>query len=944
MQQREIWLIASIALHSASATAEELSSTSSLAATATTSAPTPALVVTESPPTGIQGQVTDAKTGEVLIEATVKVIKGASSQALTDVDGNYVLELPPGSYELRVYYDVYKPRRVTDVVVEAGKLKRIDVQLSADEGAIEEVVVEARANKKKAAAVLKERQRAVEVSDAISAEEVGKTPDSSAAAAVKRVVGATVRDSRYVQIRGLGDRYTPTLLNGVPLPSLEPDEYAVPLDILPTGLLSSMSIAKTHRADLPGAFAGGALQLSTNDYPAKLESNLRISGGLSSSSSFRERPSYSGGSLDFFGFDAGQRALPAAVPRDRALSAANGAMTTAQVDQVAGSFNSDWGTVGRSTRPALGIAGSVGNTISLGAQKLGFLLSASFANDEGYADTHIQSVRNDAAPGEAAKIVAVDDIRNQRGTQAATLGLLANGGLELSRTDRIGLFLMYAHNGESRTFSRTGSVESADNPISAAHLEFVSRGLLFSQLTGEHRFTAANNLQLDWQANFSLTARSEPDTRDVLYEETRPGTFRFVNQSGSGERFFGELSDRGIGGSAQLSLPLGMVTAAIGGSVDTKLRNFSARRFRISPVSGTDPSILFLPAEQLFGPDHLGKDMRLDERTSRGDAYDGSLTIVGGFASAELAPLDELRVIAGLRYETATQKITAGSIFATDNSETPAVDRTEGALLPSLNVVYALSKEMNLRASYSYTLARPMFRELAPFLYRDYSRRRNITGQPKLVETRIHNQDLRWEWFFGETEVLSASVFAKELSNPIERIIVGSAQGDLTFSNAQGALMFGAELEARSSLRFLTEALSDFRVGMNLALIWSDVDLGAERGSTTNQTRALQGQAPYIANVSLGWAKEAWGVDATVLFNVIGPRISEVGYDGLLDVYERPFPRLDFVVSKRLGESFKAKLALTNLLNQSEVYQMAEVEMFHWDRGVAGSLALEWTP
>lgn len=895
---------------------------------------------------GLFGRVTDAKNGEALIEATVKVVKGGKGQAMTDVEGEYTLALPPGTYELRVFYEVYKPQRL-EVVVPQGAPRRLDVALGADAGAIQEVVVEAKVDKRREGVALEQRKQAAVVQDTLSAQEVSRAGDSSAATAVRRVVGTTIRDGRYVEIRGLGDRYTPTLMNGVPLPSLDPDNPSAPLDILPSSVLSSLNVVKTHRSELPGEFAGGALMLSTNDFPRQLEARVRLTGGLNSVSSFVSAWGGRGGGLDYLGFDDGSRALPSGVPTDKAMTALNGGMTREEVLAAGRTFANTWGGGTSALGPNGGLSGSLGTTFDLGGgKKLGLLGSLSFSNQQTYADITLQNTNNTAAPGQSSLIEPLGPaLRNERRESSAMLGGMLTGGLELGRNDSVNLVALYAHHGVDRSFLQTGFSESLMEDLRRTRSQLIERSLLFTQLTGEHRLPKVGNLKLSWQGNLSLTGNDEPDTRDVTYRLPNPDRQVFVNQTGSGERYWLTLGDRTFGASAKAELPLGDHKVWVGGFFQRQGRNFGLRRFRYNQVPSVSPAALAQAPELLFAADNLGTVMTLDERTLANDAYDASRTIIAGHVGAEWVPLDALKVVAGLRVEAANQTVTSGSRYSVDSNVPAPVDRSELGLLPSLNASWALDRETNLRLGYSLTLARPFLRELAPFAYFDYTRRRTTSGNPNLIETRIHNLDLRWEWFLGDNELLAASVFGKYFREPIERVILGSAQGEVGFQNAEAALLGGTELEARIGLGRFTDALADFRVGANLALIASQVTLSAANlGSTTSKERALQGQAPYIVNVSAGWGRKDWGTDVNVLLNVVGPRISEVGFDGLLDVYQQPVPLLDVSVSQRLVDTLSIRLAMLNLLDAVDVDKMATVETYRFRRGVSGTLALEWVP
>jgi hypothetical protein len=891
--------------------------------------------------TGATGTILDAKTKEPLIEATIKVVRGGEGSALTDLDGRYVLELPPGTYELRAYYELYRPRRVTEVVIREGELTPIEIELETDAETVEEVVVEARADTRKEAAVLQERRRAAAVSDAISAQEISRTPDSGANEAVKRVVAATVVDGRYVLVRGLGGRYGSTLLNGVTLPSPDPDEQAVPLDLFPSSLLANLTIAKTYEAHLPGTFGGGALLLETNSYPSQRELRVKLGTGFDSASTFKSRLASPGGGLTFLGLDDGGSSLPDLVPDDQPLSdRAPGRLSATEVEAISESFANRWEAARSTARPGLSLGASLGDTLSLGSKRFGYLASLSLGSK-----TTVRSSEVGRASLEGGE-VRYDQplVPSEVGTESAVLGGLVNASLELGPRDELSLFSLYTRASDHSAQEVSGYNRNANQVLRTQHLEIVTRSLLFAQLGGRHRFDDLSKLEARWQANGSITQRSQPDTREITYADLGSGTYRF--QQESAERFFSELEDHGYGGGLALALPLEGVKLEIGGSLQGSDRTFDARRFVMKLTGSMDAELLSHSPEELFSEENIAPGrFLLREQTKSADAYEAQLLVSAGYASVDLSALEPLRVSAGLRYEVAAQTVDAGSRFSTDNNKVPSVDRTDASAIPSVNVAYAIDSAMNLRAGYSYTVARPTFRELAAFSYYDFVRRRSISGNPSLLETRIHAADLRWERFIGDEGVLAATVFGKRFEDPIERIIANESNQDLTFRNALAATAIGLELEARMGLGFIEEALESFKLGANLGLISSEIAFDPElRSSQTSQKRPLQGQSPYVVNLGLTWAPRDLGTSATILFNVYGRRIKDVGSGGLPDVYELPFHKLDVTIAQDLGAGFSLKLAGQNLLNQTVVERQGPLTIFRYRPGVAGTATLEWSP
>jgi hypothetical protein len=887
---------------------------------------------------GICGIVVQARTREPLIEAQVRVVKGGAGTVHTDVDGRYTLPLPPGEYDVRAFYELHQPRRVAGITVRQGECTAVDLALAADAEAVEEVVVEARPDARREAAILAERKKAVSVSDAVSAQEISRTPDSSASDAVKRVVSVTVLDGKRVFLRGLGGRYSAVLLDGVPLPSPDADEHTVPLDLFPTSLLANLTVLKTYTPDLPGGFAGGALQIETTPYPTAFEAKLKLTGAGDSAATFQDVSSHRGGSLDFLGFDDGGRSLPGAVPTSGpVLGGYPGNLSPEEMERIGESFENNWARRTRSSPPNLGFTATVGDTLSIGDRTGGYVATVGYG------------VKQSARAGQVGKVKrGVGEVLEQRellsSTQAgssANLAALVHGGIDLSRGHRLSLLTLYTHTGESQTSSAYGYSDADAQVIDTSRFQFTSRGLLFGQLSGRHELPV-RALELAWQANASLTTRDEPDTRDAVHYELPDGRL-FKNGPGSGTRFFSQLRDLAGGAGAHLTLPLGASSIRGGLTVQGSSRRFEARRFRFRVVDGADPEVLRLPMEEMLAPAHIGPDFRLEEETLEADAYDASLAVYAGYLVGDWAATSRLRVAAGVRWEAALQELTPGSEFATEGTAAPGgTDRRDGDLLPAVNATLALRPDMNLRGAYSFTLGRPQFRELAPFIYFDFSRRRSVTGNPDLETTRIHNLDARWEWFTGEDEVLAASLFYKRFESPIELAVVSAAQGDLEYVNAPEATALGAELEARIPLGRLAAPLRPFRVAANVALIHSVVDFGGREGLQTNDRRPMQGQSPFVVNAALTWAAP-FRTELTVLYNVNGRRITEVGFDRLPDTYEQPFHRVDLTLSGNLAPGWQLRAAVTNLLDDEVVLKQDDLVVLRYRPGLAASVALEWS-
>jgi hypothetical protein len=879
----------------------------------------------------VRGKLTDAKTGEPLLVCPVEVISGGTGRVETDLEGVYELSLPPGRYDLRFWCDQYEGLDVKGLQVTTGLVQR-DLALKPVEGAFtEDVVVIGTVDTRSESGLLLQRKLATTVQDSIASEQITRAPDSNAGDAVKRVTSATVV-GRSVYLRGLGGRYAATTVNGVSLPSTDPDGHQAPLDLFPNSLLSSLTVQKTFSAEMGGAFAGGVLGIETNSYPATLKTQVKLSLGANTQSTFRSRLTYDGGGLDFLGTDDGTRSLPEGIPSDRPLSTRD-----PEAEAMSESFANTW--TSRTTRglPNGSLSVSVGNTHRWDdGRAFGYLASALYSRSDAVTNADAQTFRiNDQ------DLIPKDLYNSEFGATQTNMGALLNAGYQLDAHNDVSLLALVSQSTEDSAQLLRGYSDTDNADFDATRLKFAQRLLSFNQLRGTHAFGSDHTFTLRWQANVSVTQANEPDTRDLLYLED-DGVRRFRQAANSGERFFSSLGDTSGGGSVSLRFPVGAVELHAGVSAQLSQRRFDARRFAFLFV-GEDPELLGLRAEEMFSQEHIGPSFLAEERTFLTDRYDGSQSLYAGFVSAEFTPAERLRAIAGVRLEAFSQQLESGSPFAT--GQAPAsTDRTTVDPMPSLNLVYAVTDKANVRTGYSFTVARPQFREVAPFLYYDAIRRRSVSGNPDLVSSRIHNVDLRWEWFPTEAEVFSVGGYFKRFIDPIEQVVVSSIQGDVGYRNAAGASALGLELEGRVSLGRLTPALSPVRVGANLSLIASRVSLGDGQQISTSESRPLQGQSPYVANVNASYTRDSSGTEVTLLYNVFGPRISEVGFNRLPDTYEQPLHRVDVTLVQRLSDNLRLKLTGSNLLNQSSVFRQLGTDVLRYRPGLTATAQVEWTP
>ena len=885
----------------------------------------------------IAGTVIDAQTGEPLIEAQITVIK-TGKKVLTDIEGNYKIDIAPGVYDLRVFAELKPARKIANVKVDLAKTTHIDVALGSgdDKVAVQEIEVVAAPDTATEAVQIVQRQKSAVVSDGVSAQQIARSPDTNASDSIKRVVAATVQDNRYVVIRGLGGRYSNTLLNGVMLPSPDPDTPAAPLDLFPAALLANLTIAKTFSPDLPGNFAGGITQINTRDFPTKFMLSLRVAGSGDTASTYRKSYTYNGGGLDFLGYDDGTRALPDRIPRNVLLN--DPIIPPAQQVERSKSFPNDWQMRTTTLGPNYGLAATMGNTLNLGSQKLGYLATINYGRK--YTRRLIKLQRLGEPLPAGGFLPSLEQLEEDRATDQPSLGGLFTVGYAPAPAHRINLISLYTHNTENST-SRTQGVEDSGQNVDRMRLRFVERGMIAGQLIGEHAFDAGKFV-IGWQANLADTTQNEPSQRDLVRAQTMLG-WAIGDSAGAAERMYGKLSDVTGGGGLDLSFLLGGAKLKAGANVTSSSRDYLTRRFHYA----VSPQIATQPSDIVFAQDNIGRTVNIIENTLGSDGYTASRTTWAAFVMTDIVKLDPFRVILGERLEVSDLAVNVGNTIDPRLGPPKKVTQHDADLLPAVNAVLAATKESNLRAGYSRTIARPHFREVSPALYFDYVRRRAIGGNEDLKRTSIQNIDLRWETFFGPTELLAVSGFYKKFSDPIERVITNAGSGtNVNFMNARGATSFGFELEARSSLKRLSDSLQALSLAGNFSYIQSKIDISdaqAKAYGLKELDRPLQGQSPYVVNVDLGYHIDRTNTQIDALYNVFGRRIDEVGAGNNPDIYEESVHRVDLTVNQRLPASFSLKLSATNILDQRVTFTQSGVEILAYKPGVGFFGTLEWS-
>jgi len=734
--------------------------------------------------------------------------------------------------------------------------------------------------------------------------------DGNAASAMQRVTGLSVVDD-FVFVRGLGERYSNTTLNGAVIPTTQPDKKVVPLDLFPSGLIDSVQIAKSYSPDKSAEFAGGLVQIEPLKFPTGPTIDVSYGIGFNSNTTGEDLLGSLGGGRDWLGYDDGTRGLPSGldkIVRRGGIFTPDVGYTRPELEAIGERFRNSWSPVTRTGLPAQNVSAVLGNRF---ANKVGLMVSY----NQSYSESAQSEVQNYYRVS-SGQLSPFSEYNYEVASRRANVGAVGNLAFQFTPTNRITFENFYTHTGtdEARTFA--GFNSDIDTDIQNERVYWTEEDLTSTSLSGEHFAQNISNSLFGWRFSYAKANRDEPDLREVL-RERNGDVFVLADESQSGFRMFNTLDDAttdvagnwSMAGTQWSSQPY---QVKFGASYVDRTRDFESRRFRFVPLgfSGLDPTA---PAEQLYTAANIGPNFEIKEETRATDAYDASQTVTSFYAMTDLTLSTSVRVVGGARIERFDQQVNTFDPFdLSDRVETANLENTD--VFPALNFVFGVAPNQNIRVSYSQTVNRPEFRELAEFEFTDIVGGRAVVGNPDLTRALIQNVDARWEMFPGADQVVSASVFYKYFDDPIERIIQPTAQLRTSFTNADSARNVGIELEARQ--RF---GEGNFMVGANYTFVDSSITLSPAAAQVqTSLERALAGQSKNLFNVVFE-AGSGGPVTGRVLYNFFGERISDVGAQGLPDIFEDSRGSLDFILSGRV-RGMTLKFSAENLTDEAYTF------------------------
>ena len=874
----------------------------------------------------VAGNIIDGEFVEPMAFANV-LVKGTTIGTTSDFDGKYQIDLEPGTYTIVFSFVGYTTQEISDVVIKAGEVTPLDVTLGTN--SLETIVITTSAKRNTETSVLNLQKKSVVVLDGLSAQSIKSTGASNLASAVKNIPGVSIEGGKYVYVRGLGDRYTKSILNGIDIPGLDPDRNTIQMDLFPTNILDNVIVLKSASAEYPADFTGGIVDIVTKDFPTKPEYTISLGTGYNPDMHFNDKfLTYTGSDTDIFGYDDGTRDLP--IHRYQPIPGTF--ENKLLLNTLTSRFQSELMAKQETSNANFDFGFTLGNQYAIGNDNIGYQASFSYKNETTFYENRKDGayVKNNSD----SSINNLNFVLDSNGAEGIN-NVILNGMLGLAyKTDKskFKVNLLHIQNGESTagTFDQVISQDGVGGglePLSKNALTYTERSVTNLLLNGSHRLSDDENaFNLEWKFSPTFSKVMDKNHRITPLQQSGEGDY-FISPSASTFplQLWRNLIEENWAAKIDIDKTIELfgkpAKLKFGGAYTYKFRDFSIDDYTFN-ISGDDSFIADGNVDNLLAPENLwnpttdsGTHLVFGDQFNPNDAYEGEHAIGATYFSAEFNVTEELKTVLGVRTEFFNSYYTGQNNSTTYNRQ---LILDEFDFFPSANLIYALSDNANLRSSYSRTTARPSFKEASVAQIFDPITNRLFIGNIDLVPTYINNFDLRYEHFGESGQMYAVSGFYKDFTDPIEQAFFLQAPTQLTVDNLGNAKVYGVELEVRQRLGFISEDLSNLKFNANLSFIKSELTmsddefdsrtLAARDGETIDRKRDLQGQAPFLLNFGLDYNDSEKGLQTGLFFNVQGETLEVVGIGLVPDVYTRPFESLNFTFNKSFGENKRSSI------------------------------------
>jgi hypothetical protein len=881
----------------------------------------------------ITGKVLDAKTGLPLGGDSIVLVEKSIS-AVSDQNGIFIFnKLPAGNYSLKCKHKGYYDKIVTDIIVLENENKEINISLNMASKKLGGVGVSAtrvKAAGETVATLLVAQKNSASVSDGVSAETIKKTPDKSSSDVIKRVSGASIQNDKFAVIRGLNDRYNASFINGAPLPSTESDRKAFAYDIFPSGIIDNLIIYKTATPDKTAEFGGGIIEISTKAVTSKPVTIISVGQGYNSLITGQNRiVSEMKGRTDWLGLDDGTRALPSGIPADKQGFIDATTKEKLEYAKLFGKYK--WGTKEVDTKPNLNL--QLVKSLNIKRKDKEFI-SSLFAVTYNKSNSFLTGDRNGYSGQSNSEPIHDKKLTDSVYNEEIIWSVLGNFGIKINNRNNISWKNNLSINTDNMLAKRGGySDYTFDSTVVLREIfrNYVSDRIVNSQLLGDHQIGKFKT-KLNWLVAYSNVDRRTPfqaisNNSSIIQDVASAGTNGSMVSANSRENI--------RSGKLDITQPVKFFEGEqsifkLGFGYFSRERNYTNRLLGFAQAVtgnpfGVDYSLQNLPYDQIFLTQNLGilsngmASTLVNDATVPNSAYDAASSTLHAYVMNDQR-YKKIRFIYGVRMESFNQKLVA----AQRGLGAINLNYTKLDFCPSANLVYSLTEKSNMRLSYSKTLNRPEYRELANFGFPDYLSGFFVAGDSSLRRASLNNFDVRYEIFPGRAQLLSVSAFHKDIKNPIEFSTSRFFASEAAFTQSKSATISGAEVEFRVLLSTLfnrkneKSLLNNFTLSGNSTIAKSLVDLGSAADSISS--RPLQGQSPYILNFSLTYVGDSSGLSSTLSLNRIGRRLAIAGSNVLPEFFDKERTVIDFQIAKTLlKDKLELKFNARDLLAQDIV-------------------------
>ena len=763
------------------------------------------------------------------------------------------------------------------------------------------------------------------------------------ATAVTKTAGITKQEgSGNIFVRGLGDRYNSTTMNGLPIPSNDPEKKNLNLEIFSIDIVESVSIDKVYSSRLFGDFAGGNVDIISKEYKGKgflkLDVGSRINTNAIAEDDFRLQKGYNS-----FGFDA------ATIPNNPLGSYGFNTLQLESQSPIAGSF---------------GLSG--GKNFEVGSSgKLSFFGTANYSNEyNSITDGNVKSINGSGVINKDFEdFTLMNYVTNFTG--------MTNVGYRIDSNNKINFNTVFINTSALSKEDYTGYfVDGAeDNNGFIRRNKYDKNNLWINQLLGEHRLTERS--KFNWGISYNSISGNQPDRTQNILNKYPQGYVLLSQSAANNHRYFQKLNETEIAANFAVDYKFnkdangdfkGKFTLGYSGKF--KKRDFKATQFNFKANNAHLGDIVDIDNLDLFFNQQNYNNDFFEISTFRGggatpnatkpQSYNGDLLVSGGFLNTEYR-FNKLTAVLGLRAEYLLQKVAWNtSLDPVGNDD--KLDKV--AFLPNLTMKYELNEKQNLRFAFSKTYTLPQFKERALFIYEEVNETK--IGNPNLYESDDYNVDIKWEMFPKSEEIISFTGFGKYIQNPINEVTIVSSTNDISFVNTGDyGYVAGGEVEFRKILfNFDEKNTNKLSAGINASYLYSNQELNSTKViketdynvSFTEKESKLTGASDLLLNADISflkdWNNKESSLTSTMAYTRFSDRLYSIGTNGRGNQVDKAFGSLDFItkikLNKNLGLGFVAKNLLNPSIDRVQENDNGDVNVLSYKKGINASLSLNY--